>query len=333
MIINDAVYGTFEINEPVIIDIINSNIFQRLKNISSAGFYPAYKNLSSKYTNRYNHSIGVFCLLRKYNASLEEQIAGLIHDVNHTAFSHTIDYVIGTLDDQKYQTKQDMNFDDFIKQSEISVILKKYNFDIDTILNDKNWTLKENKIPNICADRIDYSLRDGFVVYKMLTKDEVDKILNSLIVYNNSFVFNNYDIAYFFTNFFWNIDSQHYSGLKSAIMFSISAKLFKLAIQKKYISINEFYNNDDIYIINKINDISKKDNDIKQILDLLYLPVEKYENNLSSYIEHTFCKNRRIDPFFLKDGILYKVSDINKDYKDKLYSLKPYSEYFINVKE
>ena len=34
-------------------------------------------------------------LLAKKGASLTEQIAGLIHDVSHTVFSHVIDRVVG----------------------------------------------------------------------------------------------------------------------------------------------------------------------------------------------------------------------------------------------
>ena len=66
MKITDEIYGEFDINEEVLIELINCKTIQRLKGISSAGFYPAYPEISYKITNRYNHSIGVFLLLRKY---------------------------------------------------------------------------------------------------------------------------------------------------------------------------------------------------------------------------------------------------------------------------
>lgn len=42
-------------------------------------------------------------LLRKLGASLNEQIAGLLHDASHTAFSHTADWVLGHKETEDYQ--------------------------------------------------------------------------------------------------------------------------------------------------------------------------------------------------------------------------------------
>lgn len=52
----------------------------------------------------YDHSMGVFVILRARGAPLEEQIAGLLHDVSHTAFSHVGDWVYGKENqDKDYQ--------------------------------------------------------------------------------------------------------------------------------------------------------------------------------------------------------------------------------------
>src|SRR5205823_3063390 len=41
--------------------------------------------------SRFEHSVGVMGLLALLGAPLEERVAGLLHDVPHTAFSHTVD--------------------------------------------------------------------------------------------------------------------------------------------------------------------------------------------------------------------------------------------------
>ena len=332
MKIIDKLYGEFEINEPVLIDLLNSNALNRLNGISMAGFYPAYPQLSSDEINRYYHSIGVFLLLRKYNASLEEQIAGLIHDVSHTAFSHTVDYIRENLEEQKNQDGQDNIHENFVKNSDINTILKKYNIDIDYILNDSHFTLKENNIPNICADRIDYSLRQGFVVYNIIDEKEKDRILNSLTNNNGTFVFKDFDTAKFFADFFWKMDDNEWAGMKSAVMFAISGKLFQRAIEKKYILFEDFYNYKDKDIIKIIKDHLAEDQELKKYFDYLNLPIENYKNEKEDCIRQVFCKVRKIDPQFIsKDNSLLRVSDIDKDFKDKLRKKNKFNEYFIKV--
>jgi hypothetical protein len=91
MKINDKIYEKVEIEEPVLLELLKSSSVLRLKNISQFGVpdkYYHFKNYS-----RYEHSIGVMILLRKLGATLEEQIAGLLHDVSVLAFSHVIDWV------------------------------------------------------------------------------------------------------------------------------------------------------------------------------------------------------------------------------------------------
>ena len=87
----DKIYGTYKITSPVIIKLLKSSPVQRLKKIAQFGVPDQLYHL--KGYSRYDHSVGVFLLLRKLEASELEQIAGLLHDVSHTAFSHVIDYV------------------------------------------------------------------------------------------------------------------------------------------------------------------------------------------------------------------------------------------------
>lgn len=158
--IKDRVYGEIEISEPMLVEIINSPSLQRLKKISQAGYFEPY--FPGTWHSRFEHSLGVCILLKKYGASIEEQIAGLIHDVSHSAFSHCIDYVLSA-GSEKEHCHQDNVFYDYIKKTEIPEILRKYNFDVEYILDESNFPLEEKNLPQLCADRIDYSLRTALV--------------------------------------------------------------------------------------------------------------------------------------------------------------------------
>lgn len=144
MIYQDVIYGKIKIKEPVILDLIKSPTLQRLKGISQGGHAPIFfKILSLPYSKpkvyRFEHCLGVFSLLKIFNAPIEEQIAGLIHDVSHGVFSHSIDYTLKE-GSEKNHSFQDEIFEKFVKNSEIPEILKKYEFNIEYILNEKNFS-------------------------------------------------------------------------------------------------------------------------------------------------------------------------------------------------
>ncbi len=76
MLITDALYGSFEI-DGVLEELILSEPVQRLKGIYQAG---ASFLVNSKWNiSRFEHSIGVMLLIKKFGGSVEEQIAGLLH--------------------------------------------------------------------------------------------------------------------------------------------------------------------------------------------------------------------------------------------------------------
>lgn len=95
VVIDDCVYGSCKITEPVLIELLQSPVILRLKGINQLGIPPEY-DPTNVFFSRYDHSVGVLVLLKKLGASLEEQVAGLLHDSSHTALSHQIDWVLQT---------------------------------------------------------------------------------------------------------------------------------------------------------------------------------------------------------------------------------------------
>lgn len=162
----DTFYGPIEVQEPVLLELIDSPIFQRLKHIHQYGV--AYFTTHKEEYTRYDHSLGVFTLLRTKGAPIEEQIAGLLHDVSHTAFSHVGDWIFGK--ENQVNNYQDSIHAKFLKESGLDDILKKYHFTIEQILPmEELFPALDNELPNLCADRIDYNIQgayhQGFITY------------------------------------------------------------------------------------------------------------------------------------------------------------------------
>jgi HD superfamily phosphohydrolase len=91
MEIVDRIYGVVQIDEPVLLDLMQSAAMRRLQGVLQHGISGLLG--VTRPTSRFEHSIGVMILVSRLGASLDEQIAALLHDVSHTAFSHVVDYV------------------------------------------------------------------------------------------------------------------------------------------------------------------------------------------------------------------------------------------------
>ena len=63
---------------------------------------------------------------------------------------------------------------DVIKQSSIPAILEKYGYEVENILDTSRWSLLEQPAPALCADRIDYTLRDMYF-YGNLALEDIQK--------------------------------------------------------------------------------------------------------------------------------------------------------------
>ncbi|MGL5329866.1 MAG: HD domain-containing protein, partial [Peptostreptococcaceae bacterium] len=173
MKITDSIYGEFEI-EGIFKQLIETKEVQRLKGVHQGG---ASYLINPKWNvTRYEHSIGTMLLIRLLGGTIEEQIAGLLHDISHTAFSHVIDFVLKN-NEEDYHEKI---YDKIIEESDIPQILSKYGYNYKDILFDESkWTILEKSAPKLCADRIDYTLRDMYH-YGFIEDEEVKCFLSNL---------------------------------------------------------------------------------------------------------------------------------------------------------
>lgn len=301
MKITDGIYGTFSIGEPVIIDLINSPAMQRLKDISQLGIPDRYYHL--KGFSRYDHSIGVFLLLRSHKASIAEQIAGLIHDISHTPFSHVIDWVINGKGGEELH--QDDRHAEFLHNSEIPGILASYGISIDVIL-ENDFGLLEREIPDICADRIDYALRE-------FSNDDAHYCLNHLTVRNGSFAFDTMRSARLFAIRFLERQERNWGSYEATSRYKNFAEMFRYAVESNILSIEELLNGKETAIIEKLE--SAEDWRIR--LALFKMTAKSLDGHP---IRETpeIKKFRHVDPLFVLHRKLVRLSDADPGFKELL---------------
>lgn len=312
MQIHDKIYGTITVETPVIQDLINSKPMQRLKHIDQHG---AHQYISpNKCISRFDHSVGAWYLSAKFNRPIAEQIASLLHDIPHTAFSHVIDIV---MNDPKHEY-HDRFFEKIIRQSEIPEILAKHHLSLDAVLDKKAYPLLNNDLPDISVDRWDYFMRDGYV-YEMFPIETVQLFLSAMFEKDEKFYFNDIRIANQFAVLFMNCSRLLWLDPVSHGSFFILATVIKTSLEKGYITDMDCFTTDD-ELMQKIRDA--KDGELNKQLDRL-TPGLHFEYTTKEDAEFSgMNKPRYVDPWVMKDGKLVHLSSINRVLKQYFEAYK-----------
>ncbi|MFK4291964.1 HD superfamily phosphohydrolase [Bacillus sp. RC240] len=301
MIISDVIYGEFKVDK-VLEELILSKPVQRLKGVHQAG--ASYLMNEKWNVTRFDHSVGAMLLIKKLGGSVEEQIAGLLHDVSHTAFSHVIDYVF----DNENESYHEEIFSAVVKNSEIPAILSKhgYNYE-DILLDDSKWTLLERSAPELCADRVDYTLRDMFT-YGYISLEEVHSFLEDLIEVDGKMVLQSIEMAEWFTKTYYKEVIDFFMKPMNIYGNDMLAKTLKLALHKKIIHPDDFLL-EDHELITKLR--LCKDQEVDALLRKVHPSIEVKEDR-NEYDLHQKNKVRLIDPPLLREGEVVRSSVVSE---------------------
>lgn len=261
---------------------------------------------------------------------MEEQIAGLIHDVSHTVFSHSADYFLDG-GSEKEHSLQDNIFEKFARKTDIPEILERFGFNVNYILDEENFRLKERSLPNLCADRIDYSLRDGIVTYKLLSQKDIKDLLENLKTVENRWVFTSLKWAKEFAEFFQKIN-EYYSGIATALMFKTTGDVVSYALSRGLVTKEDLFTTDK-EVLRKIQKFREKDQKLELLLKRMEgkIPFERTRKDCDI---HCFTKSRAVDPLFFDcNGQIKRLSEANPKWAETVKEELGSKEYFIKFKQ
>ncbi len=305
MIVQDPVYGEIEINDPVLLDLMQTSSIQRLKGVSQYGVpdkYYSHKNFS-----RYDHSVGVMLLLKYLGASIEEQVAGLLHDVSVLAFSHVVDWVFGS-GPGGTEDYHDSLHAKFVHQSEIPAILDKYGFSKERVSDLSLFPLLENEIPDLCADRVDYALRE---FNNWSNPSIVPVCLDGLMAHNNETVYRDTTSALDFATNFLRHQMEHWGAQEAIRRYHLFSHALKRALDIGIVSEWDFYK-DEESIIKKLE--ANVDKEIREDLGILSGATFPYKE----HGEKVLKRFRYVDPKVIAVGGLKRLSELNAQFAKSL---------------
>ena len=195
-VITDPIHGKIIIEEQIIMDLIDTFEFQRLRRISQLGgtsiAFP-----SATHT-RFSHSLGVVHLATKFANKLQIKdrektlllCSALLHDIGHGPLSHSFEYISNA-------NHEEFSIKIISGNTTVNKILNDYDKDLAKDICDVLSKKYKNKIitqiisSQIDADRIDYLKRDshftgtnyGNIDFEWLLQNA--KIMDDLICFSS----------------------------------------------------------------------------------------------------------------------------------------------------
>lgn len=312
LLLVDPIYGESIVYEPVLIELMESAPVERLKHINQYGPPQQWYDQRFGYFTRYDHSVGTMLLLKKLGASTEEQTAGLLHDVAHTAFSHVGDWVFG---DQRNESYHDNFHNGFVSRSGILEILDRHSIDQTAALDIKSFTLLEQPMPAVCADRLDFALREANI---WVDPTIANRVLAVTVVAQGQIVFTDQTVAREFAEAYLRLQQEHWGGPEANLRFKLLSNALKIAIRARLLDPSDLYQTDD-ELVGKLE--AMNDMRIDAIIGALKGKLE-FELNDQHYDWVLRKKFRHVDPLVTSAFGISTLTEIDQEFARTLQAAR-----------
>lgn len=310
-------------------DYINTDRMLKQDNISvSCGTY--YSNMfDNLWYSSLDHSIGVALITWNFTHDKKQTLAGLFHDISTPVFKHSIDFMNG--DSETQESTEDLTKDMILNSKEIMDLLKRDNIDIDEVCDYHIYSICDNDIPKLSADRLEYTLSNGLgIIKKIWNLDDIKRIYNNICIVKNEdkideMCFKDKDIAEEFVKGMSEL-SLLYMDDKRRFSMEFLAHTIKLMIEDNIITIENLYNLSEDEVINKIKNCDK--NNISNSFKIWQEGIDV--NTSDNYVEDKYNvkvngKKRYIDPLVIDNNQINRISSISSNSYNNINKVLDYS--------
>lgn len=304
MLYHDRIYGAAEITAPVLLALMQSRAVQRLQGVLQHGITALLGITSS--TTRFEHSVGVMLLAQRFGAPLQEQIAALLHDVSHTAFSHVIDHVWHEPAQQSYHERKKA---EYLATTDLPAILAQYDLNWRDFIDDAAYPLLEQPSPALCADRLDYFLRDSFDL-GLTTAHDIATVLAQLFVHEGRIVLRNLNTARWLAETYLATNQASWANFREVGLYETTAHALRTALQIGAISAADLWSTDEA-LWRKLNAIPNAE--LRRCLQAVTAQTQfVWEEHHPDFLVRP--KLRTIDPHVFHAGKLALVSEFDPNF-------------------
>ena len=127
-----------------------------------------------------DHSVAVALIVWHFTHDKKQTLSGLFHDIATPVFKHCVDFLNG--DYMTQESTEDLTSKIISNSKEIMELLKRDNIKLEEVEDYHIYPVADNDTPKLSADRLEYSLSNALLTYKLSDIDEINKIYNDVIL-------------------------------------------------------------------------------------------------------------------------------------------------------
>ena len=272
-----------------------------------------------------DHSVAVALIVWHFTHDKKQTLSGLFHDIVTPVFKHCVDFLNG--DYMTQESPEDLTSKIISSSKEIMDLLKRDNIKLEEVDDYHIYPVADNDTPKLSADRLEYSLSNALLTYKLLNIDEIKKIYNDVILDKDEegtleLSFKSKETALEFVKITSKL-SIIYREDRTRYSMQLLADIIKKLNEDRLITKEDLYNMKESEVIEIIENSKYKDIfNIWKNAKNVKVSKEKPEN---VYFVHHGAKIRYIDPLVNKKRMSSISEEAKKEIdKNLLYDMNNY---------
>lgn len=261
-----------------------------------------------------DHSVAVALIVWHFTHDKKQTLSGLFHDIATPVFKHCVDFLNG--DYMTQESTEDLTSKIISNSKEIMELLKRDNIKLEEVDDYHIYPVADNDTPKLSADRLEYSLSNALLTYKLSNIDDIKKIYNDVILDKDEegtleLSFKSKATALEFVKITSKL-SIIYREDRTRYSMQLLADIIKKLNEDRLITKEDLYNMKESEVIEIIENSKYKDIfNIWKNAKNIKVSKEKPEN---VYFVHHGAKIRYIDPLVNKK----RISSISEEAKEEI---------------
>lgn len=270
--------------------------------------------------SRLDHSLGVALIVWNFSKDPKAALAGLFHDISHTAFSHVGDFLLGDTENQESSELHTRNI--LENDPVIPAELAKLGLTVADVEDYSRFPIADNPGPKLSADRLEYTLSSSRSL-NFKTLDEIRALYGSLTRVtgqDEAIAFDDAEKAEEFALLSVQNDAGCFSSYESVSAMSFLAAILKRLSEIGGIAPMELYTLQDADFIERIkgSDDEKLQKMWRFFENMETYKILRYHRETDGFVVSTKCKRRFIDPLVSVAGKGHpiRVSEYSEKFRE-----------------